>query len=129
VPPGRQLLERWGCRVLAGTSVEALLERAGERAAERLQVLIVDLELPGSGGIDAIAALRRRTGLQQPALIVTGASSRERLAELQSSGFAWIIKPAPPARLRSWLIAAAGRVNAPDVAAAPSEAHGVATQA
>jgi len=125
----RQLLERWGCRVVAGTSVEALLARTGEHAAERLQVLIVDLELPGSGGLEAIAALHRRTGLQQPALIVTGASSRERLAELEASGFAWIIKPAPPARLRSWLIVAAGRVNVPDAASAPSERRGVAAQA
>ena len=116
----QSLLERWGCRVCAGTSLQALLAEAGAQAAERLQVLIVDLDLPGGkGGLEAIAALRRTGAGDQPALIVTGAASPERIAELQSSGFDWLVKPAPPARLRSWLIAAAQRVRQRAAAAAP----------
>ena len=104
----RVLLERWGCVVTAGASVDELLAHAGDRPAESLQVLIVDFQLRGgSNGIDAIRALRQACAMRQPALIVSGASAPERLAELQASGFEWMTKPLPPADLRSWLLRAA----------------------
>jgi signal transduction histidine kinase len=122
--------ERGGCRVCAAHSLVAFLAEAGASAAERLQVLIVDLDLPGSsGGLDAIATLRRAGAGDQPALIVTGAASPERLAELESSGFDWLIKPAPPARLRSWLIVAARRVRQHRAAAAPEARRDVPAEA
>jgi len=71
-------------------------------------VLVVDFQLRGGrSGIDAIAAVARAVGANRPTLIVSGASAPERLAQLQASGFEWLIKPVPAARLRSWLIEAA----------------------
>ncbi|MEO7150359.1 MAG: hypothetical protein ABIX46_01415 [Burkholderiaceae bacterium] len=65
----------------------------------------------GRNGIDAILALRRACGHPLPALVVSGASSAARLAEVKASGHAWLSKPVPAAHLRHWLVqAAAGAV-------------------
>ncbi|MEO6747878.1 MAG: hybrid sensor histidine kinase/response regulator, partial [Caldimonas sp.] len=108
----RVLLERWGCVVTTGSSAEELLACAGERPGRRLQVLIVDYQLAnGRNGVDAIGELRRACGANQPALLVSGASAPERLAELKARGFDWLIKPVPAARLWHWLSQASSSVS------------------
>ena len=107
------LLTRWGCDVVAGASGVEVLVRAGEQAAQRLQAAVVDYQLrDGQTGIEAIGALRAVCGHDLPALLVSGASSADRLAELKASGFDWLSKPVRPARLRSWLVEAAHRGSA-----------------
>lgn len=101
------LLKRWGCTVLAAETAEELIQRAGARLRELVQVLVVDLQLRGGrSGIDAIAAVTHTRGRRCPTLIVSGAAAPERLAQLQSSGFEFLTKPVAAARLRSWLIEA-----------------------
>jgi DNA-binding NtrC family response regulator len=101
------LLGRWGCKVLAAESADELIQRAGGRLRELVQVLVVDLQLRGGrSGIDAIAAIKHACGGGCPTLIVSGAAAPERLAQLQSSGFEWLTKPVAAARLRSWLVQA-----------------------
>ena len=103
----RVLLERWGCVVTTGASADELLARAGSSADAPLQVLVVDYQLrKGSTGVEAIEAVRCAYRADPPALIVSGVSDATRLAELHASGFAWLIKPVPPERLRSWLVEA-----------------------
>lgn len=102
------LLGRWGCNVLVAETAEDLIERAGARVRQMVQVLVVDLQLRrGRNGIEAIAAVTRARGAPCPTLIVSGAAEPERLAQLQMSGFEWLTKPVAAARLRSWLIQAA----------------------
>ena len=104
------LLTRWGCDVVAGASGAEVLQRAGERAAQRLHAAVVDYQLrDGQTGIEAIRALRAVCGQDLSALLVSGASSVDRLAELKGSGFDWLSKPVRPARLRSWLVEVAHR--------------------
>ena len=106
------LLTRWGCDVVAGATGEEVLARAGADPAQRLQAAVVDYQLrDGHTGIDAIRALRRACGAGLPALVVSGASSTERLAEVNASGHAWMSKPVPAARLRNWLVQAAARTG------------------
>jgi signal transduction histidine kinase/FixJ family two-component response regulator len=107
----RVLLERWGCVVTTAASAEELIACAGDRPALRLQALIVDYQLSeGRNGIDAIAEVRRACKAMQPALIVSGASTPERLAQLKASGFVWLMKPVSPARLWHWLNQASSSV-------------------
>ena len=107
------LLTRWGCDVVAGASGMEVLAHAGEHAAQRLHAAVVDYQLrDGQSGIEAIRALRAVCGHDLPALLVSGASSADRLNELKASGFDWLSKPVRPARLRSWLVKAAQRGSA-----------------
>ena len=108
----RSLLERWGCVVRSGENATELLADATALHAAaipppRLQALVVDYQLrDGRTGPQEIGAVRLACAAHLPALIVSGVSAPTRLAELHASGFEWLIKPVPPQRLRSWLIAA-----------------------
>jgi signal transduction histidine kinase/FixJ family two-component response regulator len=101
------LLGRWGCNVLAAETAEELIQLAGTRLREKVQVLVVDFQLRGGrSGVDAIVTVTNACGVALPSLIVSGASAPERLAQLQASGFEWLIKPVAAARLRTWLFQA-----------------------
>jgi len=108
----RSLLERWGCVVRTGENAAELLADATALHAAaipppRLQALVVDYQLrDGRTGPQEIGAVRLACAAHLPALIVSGVSAPTRLAELHASGFEWLIKPVPPQRLRSWLVAA-----------------------
>jgi CheY-like chemotaxis protein len=118
----RVLLERWGCVVTTGASAEELLARAVGGGGAPLQALVVDYQLrEGRTGIEAIATVRDACAAELPALIVSGVSATLRLAELQASGFDWLIKPVPPERLQSWLVHAMQiHVSSPSALAAES---------
>lgn len=103
-----ELLMRWNCDVVSGATGAEVLDRAGTDPATRLHAAVVDFQLrDGRTGLEAIATLREACGSALPVLIVTGASSADRLAAVRASGFPWLAKPVPPARLRSWLMQAA----------------------
>ena len=115
------LLGRWGCKVLVAETAEELIERAGGSLRERLQVLVVDLQLRGGrSGIDAIATVTHARGGRCPTLIVSGAAAPERLAQLRASGLEWLTKPVAAARLRSWLIQAGRAAFLADEAKGPA---------
>jgi CheY-like chemotaxis protein len=106
-----ELLTRWGCDVVAGATGEEVLTRAGERPERRLHAALVDYQLrDGRNGIEAIRTLRSVCGEALPALLLSGASSALRLAEVKASGHPWLSKPVPAARLRSWLAQTTRRV-------------------
>ncbi|MEO6410708.1 MAG: hybrid sensor histidine kinase/response regulator [Burkholderiaceae bacterium] len=108
-----ELLTRWGCDVVAGSTGEEVLAQAGEYPARRLHAALVDFQLSdGRNGIDAIRTLRGACGEGLPALLLSGASSAARLAEVRASGHAWLSKPVRAARLHGWLAQAAGRNDA-----------------
>src|SRR5205085_1828062 len=92
-----ELLGRWGCNVLVAGSADDLIVRSGGRLLERVQVLVVDLQLrDGRNGIEAIAEVNQARGAPCPTLIVSGAAAPERLAQLRLSGFQWLTKPVEP---------------------------------
>jgi CheY-like chemotaxis protein len=99
------LLETWGCRAASFASAGALgagLAALGERPA----AVLLDHRLGrGETGLDAWSAARAALGGQVPAVIVTGETSPERLAELRALGLPVLTKPVAPARLRALLAA------------------------
>ncbi|WP_310385727.1 hybrid sensor histidine kinase/response regulator [Roseateles sp.] len=102
------LLERWDCRVLAGADADEVIRQL-HGISSALQAIVADYRLRGGHtGIEAINMLRAACSDAVPALLVSGESSPEQLAQMKASGFACMSKPVRPARLRSWLVGAAG---------------------
>ncbi len=99
------LLGSWGCGVLAVSGVDELrasLEGWSEEGPPA--AAIVDYQLAGERtGFDALAVLRDIVGDDLPALVVTGESDAETLAEIRAAGHPVLTKPVAPARLRSFL--------------------------
>lgn len=98
----RAVLDDWGCTVLlAGSEDEALASLVGAAAPD---AIIVDYRLrDGKTGVQAIEGLRRATGVDIPALIVTGDTDPARLREAQASGHTLMHKPVQPGKLRAYL--------------------------
>ncbi|BAU50012.1 ATPase [Sulfurifustis variabilis] len=116
------LLSRWGCHVIVAGGSDEAVERLA-RSERFPDVIVCDYRLPGTeSGIGLVQRLRVLSGLEIPAVIVTGDTAPERLKEALASGFAILHKPVQPERLRDALhILLAGDVTpgAPR-AAAPS---------
>ncbi|NRT56357.1 signal transduction histidine kinase/CheY-like chemotaxis protein [Leptothrix sp. C29] len=106
------LLTRWGWQpVLAGT-LESLRERATQDH-ECPALIITDLGLEhGTGGLEAIEALREEFNSDLPALLITGNTAPERLREARAAGHALLHKPVDPDRLKA-TIERLARVGAP----------------
>lgn len=98
----RAVLDDWGCTVLlAGSEDEALASLVGAAAPD---AIIVDYRLrDGKTGVQAIEGLRRATGVDIPALIVTGDTDPARLREAQASRHTLMHKPVQPGKLRAYL--------------------------
>lgn len=87
----RQRLQAWGGDVLALASPAELEERIA-RAMPTPDLLVTDMRLPGGTGLGVVARLRvLRADL--PAVIVTGNTAPDDLAELAASGLAVVHKP------------------------------------
>ncbi len=87
------LLADWGWRVHAATDVDAL---APVLLAEQgvPDLLISDFRLrDGASGLDAVARLRDEYNDDIPAILITGDTAPERLAEAQASGLLLLHKP------------------------------------
>jgi len=95
------LLTGWGHEVItAGSGAEAALRLAGEAA--RPDLIICDYRLrDGENGIAVIERLRAGHDNLIPAMLITGDTAPDRLAEAQASGFLLLHKPVPNAKLRA----------------------------
>ncbi|RIL08049.1 MAG: hypothetical protein DCC71_00940 [Proteobacteria bacterium] len=99
----RGLLESWGCRVTPARSVAAATDALSPGAAPP-DLIIADYRLgDAETGIDAIERIRRATGVDVPAVLVSGESGRDSLVAIRASGLRHLAKPVPPARLRALL--------------------------
>lgn len=87
----RLRLQAWGGEVLALASPAELAQRvAGGLPA--LDLLVTDMRLPGGTGLDVVARVRALQG-GLPAVIVTGNTAPEDLAQLTASGLPVVHKP------------------------------------
>jgi signal transduction histidine kinase/Na+/proline symporter len=96
------LLAGWGCTVLQAESAEravAALEESGLMP----DVVLADYHLDQGTGLDAIAAVRRATGSEIPAVLITADYSPEVQRAARHSGFVLLRKPLKVAALRSAL--------------------------
>lgn len=99
----RQLLERWGCRVVAAESAgEALQAMAAADFAP--QMIIADYRLrEETTGVDAIRRIQDAMGTLLPAALITGDTAPDRLLEAKSSGYPLLHKPIDGGKLRTLL--------------------------
>ena len=95
------VLRRWGCEVLTASTPESAAARlaSGESPPD---LIISDYQLGGGRtGIEAIAWLRRTSGTQAPAFLISGDTTPERLYEASASGYRLLCKPVSPMTLRT----------------------------
>jgi CheY-like chemotaxis protein len=96
------LLQEWGLAVRAASSVEdaaALLEQLHQRP----DVMLVDYRLPnGKCGTEAVALVHRRWPV--PAILMTGDTAPERLADAMRSGCQLLHKPVDALKLKQALV-------------------------
>jgi len=95
------LLTGWGHEVVtAGSGEEAARRLTGH--AGRPDLIICDYRLrDGENGIAVIERLRTAHDEPIPAMLITGDTAPDRLAEAQASGFLLLHKPVPNAKLRA----------------------------
>lgn len=96
----RATVESWQCVVTLAESCDAALRKLEEHG-HRPDLILTDYHLaPDLNGAEAAEQLRARYG-PVPAIIVTGDTAIERVAELRERGFEVLHKPVSAARLRS----------------------------
>lgn len=79
-----QLARRLRCTVRTATCGDSAFEAAASRAPD---AVIVDLEMPGMNGMEVVAALRQRPGLQGvPFVVVSGRASAQDWSVLRRLG-------------------------------------------
>jgi signal transduction histidine kinase len=87
------MLQQWGYATAAAACGEDALELAAKEGW-RFDVIIADHRL-GSGltGVATAKEIERRAGRAFPTLVLTGDTARERIIEIDASGFAMLHKP------------------------------------
>ena len=83
-------LESIGMRVSTYASAEQALSDPNVTDAD---IFISDFRLPGATGVEFLAAIRQRSTKPFKAVILTGDTSRERIAESKRSGWPVLFKP------------------------------------
>jgi signal transduction histidine kinase/CheY-like chemotaxis protein len=97
----RSLLAGWGHRVLCAGSGDGMLDCAAA-CPDRPDVIICDYRLRGEEtGLQVIERLRGEYNDDIPALLITGDTAPDRLAEAVGSGLLLLHKPVPNSRLRA----------------------------
>ncbi|MBI5007010.1 MAG: response regulator [Nitrosomonadales bacterium] len=97
------LMEQWGCRVVAGEYAEDVMRKL-DIAELRPDVLVCDYRLPhGKTAIHVIKQMRELWGNDLPVLVLTGDTASETLNEIHASGAVLLHKPIAPVRLRSMM--------------------------
>jgi signal transduction histidine kinase/CheY-like chemotaxis protein len=109
----RSLLTSWGHEVIvAGARDEALAQvPAASRAPD---LIICDYRLRAEeNGIEVIAQLRSHFAADVPALLITGDTAPDRLAEARASGLLILHKPVANAKLRAAIGNLMGKASPP----------------
>ena len=95
----RLSLVRAGCRVEVAASGQAALRRAD---AERIDLLIIDVGMPGMDGFETLRQLMRKPGYAAlPVIILTGSGDAKIRAAAEQLGVAaFLTKPFSPTELQ-----------------------------
>ena len=99
------LLARWGAAPVVATGREgaiAAMQRVHEELGQWPALLLVDYHLDDDDtGLEVIAALRERAGVDLPAAILTADHTDDVAAQVDSAGHTLLNKPVKPAALRA----------------------------
>ena len=97
------VLDGWGCRFVGATScADAVMQLSATKSNPDLVIAGFYLD-DNLRGTDAIKSLRARYRQTLPAIIVSGDRSSDLRNVLKAAGFAFLPKPASPARLRAMM--------------------------
>ena len=96
------LLRGWGCTVLKATDAESALAVLAT-SSEAPDGLLIDYHLDATTGIEAIEALRRHTGRDLPAIVITADRSDAVRDQAHMVKAHVLHKPLKPAALRALL--------------------------
>ncbi|MAX53051.1 MAG: hypothetical protein CMH22_13825 [Methylophaga sp.] len=96
----KTILENWHYSVSTASGLEQALKII---AATKIDIIISDFSLEGTDGITAIEALRKKSGNDIPALLITGDTAPARIKAAKDSGMALLHKPVNVAKLRTAL--------------------------
>jgi CheY-like chemotaxis protein/anti-sigma regulatory factor (Ser/Thr protein kinase) len=101
------LLRSWGAQVVAAPTCAALIAELNAQSRPP-ELLVCDYRLQGgASGIEAVQALRDEFNRAIPALLITGDTAPDRLAEAAASGLPLLHKPVQPRAMRRLLAALA----------------------
>jgi signal transduction histidine kinase len=94
------LLRKWGCRVVAGSSSQAIV--ASLKKNQRPDLIISDYHLaPQRCGIQAIEEVRASIGRPIPAFLISGDTSADTASEAKERHYHLLRKPASAMKLRA----------------------------
>ena len=102
----QQLLQSWGCICFTGEDALQALSAitASGIEADQIDLALVDYRLRnGATGKEAIEILRSRLYASLPAIIITGDTAANRIAEARSADALLIHKPASAQQLRTMM--------------------------
>jgi CheY-like chemotaxis protein/nitrogen-specific signal transduction histidine kinase len=98
------LLTGWGHDVVTGGSGDEVMQSLAARP-ERPDLVICDYRLrEGENGIEVIERMRSEYNQDIPALLITGDTAPDRLADAQASGLILLHKPVPNSKLRAAIV-------------------------
>ncbi|MEM7653683.1 MAG: ATP-binding protein, partial [Pseudomonadota bacterium] len=103
-----QILSDWGCEIHAAGTVQEFV--AGLRSSDNLMglepdLLIVDFALGfRETGLVAVEEARKLLGHSIPAVVVTGSTDPDSLAEIRGSGHQLLTKPVTAQQLREMIV-------------------------
>ncbi|KQT54445.1 Fis family transcriptional regulator [Aureimonas sp. Leaf454] len=94
-------LTRMGHRARTADGGERALELLRSPAGPSFAAVVLDLSMPGMGGLDVLAALRRE-GRDVPVIVQTARGGVETVVEAMRAGaFDFVVKPVSPEKLRA----------------------------
>ena len=96
------LLKQWGCELLSGDSLSAIIEELDALAYPAPDLIISDYRLRDNrSGLDAIAALRQRYTNRIPAILITGDTDKSILNKARKQRVSVLLKPVAPRDLHA----------------------------
>jgi signal transduction histidine kinase/CheY-like chemotaxis protein len=98
------LLTGWGHDVVTGGSGDEAMQQLSSRP-DRPDLVICDYRLrEGENGITVIQRMRSEYNKDIPAMLITGDTAPDRLAEARASGLILLHKPVPNSKLRAAIV-------------------------
>jgi signal transduction histidine kinase/CheY-like chemotaxis protein len=95
------LLTAWGARVIGSTTGDDVIDAVHE-AGQLPDLIVADYRLGGTAtGVDVIQQLREALDPEIPAVLVTGSTTPETVAEAERMRLGILLKPVVPNRLRN----------------------------
>jgi len=98
------VMEAWGCKAFGASDGEDALALS-EREDWNFDVIVTDHHLGrGLTGVATVKELERRAERKFPTIVITGDSSADHIADIQTSGYVVLHKPVRAEELRSSLV-------------------------